>query len=133
MKLLLDTHIWIWWLTSSSPLKVKERASLDEAADAGRLCLSAISMWEAQLLHSKARLELPLRFSDWLERATDPRIVALLPLDRGVVIALDDLPTSFHGDPADRLIVATARAHDLPLATRDRAIRRSRTVELWKP
>jgi PIN domain nuclease of toxin-antitoxin system len=125
--------MWIWWLTAPSPLKAKERASLDEAAESGHLCLSAISMWEAQLLHSKARFELPLPFADWLERATDPRMLAVLPLDRDVVIALADLPTSFHGDPADRLIVATARAHDLRLATRDRAIRRSRTVELWKP
>jgi PIN domain nuclease of toxin-antitoxin system len=132
LKLLLDTHMWIWWLTSSSPLKAKERAALDQAAENGRLCLSAISMWEAQLLHFKARLELPMTFAQWLERATDPRMLAVLPLDRDVVIALCDLPTSFHGDPADRLIVATARAHDLPLATRDRVIRRSRTVALWK-
>ena len=49
-----------------------------------------------------------------------------------VVLAVDSLPASFHGDPADRLIVATARAHRLPLATRDAAIRRSRAVTLWK-
>ena len=50
-----------------------------------------------------------------------------------VVLALDQLPPTFHGDPADRLIVATARAHRLPLATHDRAIRRSRTVKVWSP
>jgi PIN domain nuclease of toxin-antitoxin system len=55
-----------------------------------------------------------------------------VPLDTQVVLALDALPSSFHGDPADRLIVATARSRRLPLATHDATIRRSRTVTLWK-
>lgn len=131
MILLLDTHFWIWWLTPTSPLKSAERNALDAAAEAGGLCLAAISLWEAQLLHSKQRLELPLPFSDWLIRATESRVLTILPLDRDVVIAVDGLPKRFHGDPADRLIVATALTHGLPLATRDRAIRHSRTTKLW--
>ena len=133
MRLLLDTHVWIWWLTPSSPLRRAERVSLDAAADAGELCLSAVSMWEAQLLYEKRRLDLPIPFVEWLERATHSQLAAILPLDRDVVTALDALPRSFHGDPADRLIVSTARAHALPLATHDRAIRRARVVQLWKP
>jgi PIN domain nuclease of toxin-antitoxin system len=131
--LLLDTHFWIWWLTPVSPLRSAERNALDAAAEAGSVYLAAISLWEAQLLHSEQRLRLPLPFSDWLTRATESRVLTVLPLDRDVVIAVDSLPTRFHGDPADRLIVATARTHGMPLATRDRAIRRSRTVKLWSP
>lgn len=130
--ILLDTHIWIWWLTSSSSLKHAERSALDAAAEAGKLCLSVISMWEAQMLHVKQRLELPLPFADWLVRATDAPVLSILPLDSDVIIALEKLPGSFHGDPADRLIVATARAHDIPLATHDGTIRKSRVVKLWK-
>ena len=133
MNLLLDTHFWIWWLTPKSPLKSAERDALDAAAEAGGLCLAAISLWEAQLLHSKQRLQLPLPFPEWLTRATEPRVLTVLPLDREVVIAVDGLPKRFHGDPADRLIVATARTHGIPLATRDRVIRRSRTTKLWSP
>ena len=133
MNLLLDTHIWIWWLTPRSPLKPAERNALDAAAEAGGVCLAAISLSEAQLLHSKQRLQLPLPFPDWLSRATESRVLTVLPLDRDVVIAVDSLPARFHGDPADRLIVATARTHGIPLATRDRAIRRSRTAKLWSP
>lgn len=133
MTLLLDTHFWIWWLTANSSLKLAERNALDAAAEAGGVCLAAISLWEAQLLHSKQRLELPLPLSDWLTRATESRVLTVLPLDRDVVIAADRLPKRFHGDPADRLIVATARTHGVPLATRDRAIRRSRTTKLWSP
>ena len=97
------------------------------------MCLSAVSLWEAQLLNAKHRLELPLPSAQWLVRATEPRVLTVLPLDREVILALEGLSAGFHGDPADRLIVATARTHDLPLATRDRAIRRSRVVRLWKP
>ena len=85
------------------------------------------------MLHSRKRFEIPLPFAEWLTRATDAQVVSVLPLDREVVIALDALPTSFHGDPADRLVVATARAHGFQLATRDAAIRKSRVVKIWKP
>jgi PIN domain nuclease of toxin-antitoxin system len=96
------------------------------------LRLSAISLWEAQMLHAKRRLELPMPFPIWLQAAAAPDVVAVLPLDVDVVLALDALPSSFEGDPADRLIVATARAHGLPLATRDSRIRRSRVVQHWR-
>jgi PIN domain nuclease of toxin-antitoxin system len=59
--------------------------------------------------------------------------VTVLPINVGVVLSLDAMPAGFHGDPADRIIVATARANNLPLATRDSNIRRSRAVKLWKP
>jgi PIN domain nuclease of toxin-antitoxin system len=55
------------------------------------------------------------------------------PLSRAEREALDALPVTFHGDPADRLIVATARAHAMPLATHDAVIRKSRAAQVWKP
>jgi PIN domain nuclease of toxin-antitoxin system len=133
LRALLDTHIWVWWLTGDPALTVRERAALDTAANAGGLCLAAISLWEAQMLHARRRLALPVAFPDWLRRAAAPPVVTILPLDVPVVTALDKLPERFHGDPADRLIVATAKAHELPLATHDTRIRASRTVRVWKP
>ncbi len=133
MRLLLDTHFWVWWLTPASPLTRREREALDSAAETRGVFLSAISLWEAQVLHAKGLLQLPVPFADWLARATDERMLTILPLDRDVVVALGSLPATFHGDPADRLIVATARTHALPLATRDVAIRRSRAAKIWKP
>ena len=76
---------------------------------------------------------LPAPFADWLVRAADERIVSVLPMDVAVVLELDRLPASFHGDPADRLIVATARSHRLSITTHDRAIRKSRVAALWRP
>ena len=133
MSVLLDTHVWLWWLTPDSPLGTSERNALDLTAARGELRLSAISLWEAQMLHAKQRLQLPLPFADWLRRATAADMLRVIPIDIDVVIALDELPGTFHGDPADRVIVATARAHALPLATHDTAIRRSRAARLWKP
>lgn len=133
MKALLDTHIWIWWLLGSDRLSARERQALDQLARDGNAYLSAMSLWEAQMLHSKGRLTLDRSFSLWLEQASLPEIVKLLPLDVDVVIALDQLPPDFHGDPADRLIAATARVHDLVLATHDRAIRSSGVVPIWTP
>ena len=132
MNIVLDTHVWVWWLTAASPLKPSERKALDAAAERRELHVAAISLWEAQVLHAKRRLNLPLPFAGWLARAADPRIVSVLPLDVAVVLAVDALPASFHGDPADRVIVATARAHGMPLATWDAAIRKSRAVSLWR-
>jgi PIN domain nuclease of toxin-antitoxin system len=133
LKVLLDTHIWVWWLLPDSQLPVRERKALDRIANDGGIYLPAICQWEAQMLHTKKRIELPLPFPTWLRRATAPDMLTILPLDAEAVIALGDLPTTFHGDPADRMIVATARAHCLPLATHDDAIKKSRVVKTWKP
>lgn len=131
MSILLDTHVWVWWLTGGSSLSRKECSALDALAERRGLFLSAISLWEAQMLHARGRLELPVPFPEWLAEAADDRILTVIPLDIAVVLALASLPESFHGDPADRLIVATARSRKLPLATRDAAIRKSRLLKLW--
>jgi PIN domain nuclease of toxin-antitoxin system len=132
VKVLLDTHVWIWWLLGSDRLSPPEQHSLDQRAAAGGCHLSAMSLWEAQMLHSKGRLTLDRPFAAWLRQACAPGVVAVLPLDVDVVLALDQLPQSFHGDPADRLIVATALAHGLPLATHDSAIQASGVIPIWQ-
>ena len=131
---LLDTHLWLWWLLGQPELANAEREALDALAAAGTPpALSAISLWEAQMLAAKGRLELGTPLTHWLPTAVAAETVTLLPMDVGVILALEDLPKRLHGDPADRIIVATARAHGLSLATRDANIRHSRSVKLWKP
>ena len=131
MSVLLDTHFWVWWLTPISPLSAAERQELDSLAEQRKLAISAISLWEVQMLHARQRLELPVSLAEWLSQATDENLVTFLPINLDVVLALDQLPASFHGDPADRVILATARATGMSLATRDAAIRKSRLVKLW--
>jgi PIN domain nuclease of toxin-antitoxin system len=132
LTVLLDTHVWLWWLLGSDQLPKKERDELDRLASRGALRLAAVSLWEAQMLHAKSRLVLSRQFDTWIRDAAAANVVQVLPLDVEVVIALDGLPPSFHGDPADRLIVSTSRAHKMPLATHDGAIRKSRVTTLWK-
>lgn len=133
MKVVLDTHVWLWWLEEDSPLSARERDLLDDIAASRGVHLPAICMWEAQVLHSKKRIPMPVPFPTWLRQATAPDLLTILPLDQGTVLGVEDLPATFHGDPADRMIVATARVHDMPLATHDAAIRKSRLVKIWKP
>ncbi len=133
MTVLLDTHVWLWWILGSNRLPARERVALDRLASRAALRLAAVSLWEAQMLHAKGRLTLDRPFDVWIRDAAAAAVVEIAPLDVEVVVALDGLPASFHGDPADRLIVATARAHRFRLATHDRAIRKSRTATLWKP
>ena len=131
MSVLIDTHIWIWWLTGQADLPASNRKRLNEHAKQGTPpFLSAISLWEAQMLCRKGRLVLDMDFGRWLTQATDPEVIRLVPLDASVILALDLLPDSFHGDPADRIIVATAKARSLALMTEDNAIRRSRVVDI---
>ena len=132
MKVLLDTHVWLWWLLGSDRLRKRERTALDRLASRAELRLAAVSLWEAQMLHVKGRLVLDRPFDVWIREAAGAAVIEIAPLDVEVVIALDGLPASFHGDPADRLIVATARAHRIPLATYDRAIRKSRASTIWR-
>ncbi|MBK9267020.1 MAG: type II toxin-antitoxin system VapC family toxin [Polyangiaceae bacterium] len=133
MRVLLDTHVWLWWLLGSDKLPTRERDELDRLASSSALGIAAVTLWETQMLHAKKRLTLNRSFNSWIRDAAAPNVVQVLALDVDVVIALNELPASFHGDPADRLIVATARAHRLSLATHDTAIRRSRVSTLWKP
>jgi len=133
VKVILDTHIWVWWLLPESPLPNRERMALDRIATDKGIFLPAICLWEAQMLHRKRRIELPTPFPTWLRRATAADMLGVLPLNADTVIAVDDLPAAFHGDPADRMIVATASVHDLPLATHDDAIKKSKLVKIWKP
>lgn len=131
MSVLMDTHIWIWWLTGQGNLSSKNRKYLDRLAAGGRPpCLSAISLWEAQMLFHKNRLVLTMDFPRWLVQASDPDVIRLLPLDPTVILALDGLPENFHGDPADRIIVATAQAHALALMTEDKKIQRCRAIQV---
>lgn len=125
--MLIDTHIWIWWLLGgeSSRLSDKEVELLDQHAENGLLFLSAISLLEVQMLVRKNRLKLTVPFEQWLREATRADIIQVLPIDVSVILAVHTLPARFHGDPADRIIYATRKVRDLPLMTHDKQLRKA--------
>ncbi len=133
MSLLLDTHVWLWWLTGAGRLSAAERRALGAAAERELPAISAISLWEAQMLVAKGRVRPTEGFAAWIERMAGPEIVTIVPIDVEVIQALHGLPPTFHGDPADRIIVATARSRALRLATHDAKLRRARAVRIWRP
>lgn len=116
MKLLLDTHIWIWALLDPDRLAPAVRAALE--APENELWLSPISVWEALLLIERGRVTVDTTAVDWVERMsrTLPRREAALTHDIAVASRQLDLP---HQDPADRFLAATARVLGLTLVTAD--------------
>ncbi len=117
--ILLDTHVWLWWLLEEGDLDESERAILDEQALSGEIVISVATIWEAELLHRQGELALLPDFETWIRRATDNQICKVIPIDEEVILAQQRLPENFPEDPADRIIVATALLKDIPLATKD--------------
>lgn len=123
MKLLLDTHILIWWVQGELGLLTdQERRVIVDEVGKHELLVSDISLWEIALLVERRRIRLSLPLRDWLEKATAPPLVQRCHLTPAVVSRTLSLPDNFHRDPADRLIVCTALVHQARLATRDHRI-----------
>jgi PIN domain nuclease of toxin-antitoxin system len=120
--LLLDTHVWLWLVAGSPDLSTEARHSIDGAAAAGTLRIAAISLWEIALLASRGRIVLGKSISLWLEEALADPGPAIDPLSPQIAIESHALPDDFHRDPADRMIVATARVTSAVLMTRDQQI-----------
>jgi PIN domain nuclease of toxin-antitoxin system len=115
LKLLLDTHIWLWSL--SDPARVGKRVMHELKNPRNELWLSPISTWEALTLNAKRRIQLPSDLADWVKRATAPFREAPLTHQIALMATLLSLPQS---DPADRFLTATAQLLRLTLVTADR-------------
>ena len=135
MKYLLDTQAWLWSVLDHPRLSRRARAAVSAVAVQERIGIAAISLKEAAWHLAHGRIVVDEGFGPWplwlRKAATSPQL-EVLPLTVDVAIESEQLGDSFPPDPADRLIAATARAHDLTLITSDRPIRKSRTVRtLW--
>jgi PIN domain nuclease of toxin-antitoxin system len=117
LKLLLDTHIWIWSL--AEPKRLSRRVHRELTDMNNELWLSPVSTWEALLLHAKGRIELPGNVAEWIARATS--LMREAPLTHEIVIAARDLALA-HQDPADRFLAATASVLGLTLVTADQRL-----------
>ncbi len=129
MRLLLDTHVLLWWLNDSGRLSSGQREALDRASEKSPLLVSDISLWEVAMLHSLGRIGLALPLRDWLSKAVAPPRVRTQGISPAIATEVAALPDSFHRDPADRIIVATARVLGATLLTQDRRIVDAALVE----
>lgn len=119
--IVLDTHIWVWWV-HRYPRLTSEHLRQLEAFEVQGLGVSAISCWEVAKLVEGERLELSRPVEEWLSYALSYPGVVFLPLTPAIAVESARLPGEFHRDPADQIIVATARVHQCRLATADRKI-----------
>jgi PIN domain nuclease of toxin-antitoxin system len=118
----LDTHVWLWFMLANAELASNEQNAINRAAASGRLRIAAISVWEAALLASRGRVALGRPLAQWIAEAVSAPGLSIEPLLPQVAVEAASLPDTFHRDPADRLIVATARVANATLMTRDRRI-----------
>lgn len=119
--LLLDTHALLW-LDSGAPMTRESIAAIDDAAGRGQVLVSPVSAWEIGLLVKKRRIRLDLEPLSWFERFLGLPGIRLTPLGVAAAISSSFLDEPFQGDPADRLLVASARTLPATLITRDARI-----------
>ena len=127
--IVVDTHAWIWWLSDATRLGKRARRELETA---NRVGVPAICCLEVAALAARGRIALDRPPLDWLNDALAVRRVELMALSPAVAVRAAQLPVTFPGDPADRLIVATALVEGASVVTRDNRIRRAAVVEtIW--
>ena len=121
--LLLDTHVWVWHLEGDATRLAEGTVGLlDRCGTAGRLHVSDISYWEVAVKSAKCRLIFSVDAAIWLRRAEKAPGIRFIRLDRDVLLLSTRLPGAIHGDPADRMLIATAQLGNVPLVTADRLI-----------
>jgi len=119
--IVLDTHIWVWWIDGGSQLTAQQKAWIQQYETLG-LGVSVISCWEVAKLVEYKRLVLQSSVDDWIDQALVYPGIRLLELTPRIAVESIQLPGSFHRDPADQIIVATARVWNCPLLTADNKI-----------
>ncbi len=130
MNYLLDTHVWIWMM--DDPKRIPKKVATALRKEKHPLAISIMSVWEIAKLVQKNRIDLNMTVDRWIYGALDSELICRIQLDERVALESTKLPGDFHNDPADQIIVATARVHNLTLITADRKILAYRHVKtLW--
>ena len=118
--LLLDTHVWVWYLEGdASHLSPALVALLERLGRRGDLRVLDISYWEVAMKTAKGKLAFSVEPTIWLQRAKKAGGIRFLPLDREILLLSTRLPGTLHNDPADRMLIAAAQLNSLPLVTAD--------------
>lgn len=122
MKYVLDTHVWIWWHMHPKKLSKRVRSIISRPDQYEELLLSAISPWEFSKLLEKKRMGISCDPEKWIREALEMSKLRLVPLTPTLSYRSTTLPPPFHEDPADQIIVATAREEKATVMTKDKLI-----------
>jgi len=120
--LVIDTHVWLWLESEPDRLGGAARARIERAARAGRLWVSVMSVWEIGMLVAKDRIRLSMPVDEWVRQASATPGMQMLGVIPEIALESTRLPDAPHGDPVDRLLMASARLHNLTLVTADEKI-----------
>ena len=119
--ILLDTHTWIW--SHSATKRLSDRVTkLIQTTQTDQRAIASISIWEFAMMVTKGRITAKIDPKRWLNNAISMSGLQVIELTPEIAVESCSLPGDFHRDPADRIIVATARTHHLTLLTKDRKI-----------
>jgi PIN domain nuclease of toxin-antitoxin system len=121
--IVLDTHAWIWWVSSPEYLSETAKQIIDEAATGKNIFISSISAWEIAILVSRGRLKLTMNPADWVAASEALPFFDFVPVSNSIALKSVQLPGILHNDPADRIIIATAVSLGATLVTKDEKIR----------
>ena len=122
--LLIDTHIWLWYASLNPRLHQPGCIAIDAAIRSGRLRVSVISLWEISQLEAAGRLHLNIPVEEWIQATLTLPGLKVIQLELPIILDAHRLPGEFHKDPADQILVATARHHGMTLMTEDKKILR---------
>jgi PIN domain nuclease of toxin-antitoxin system len=123
MPIVLDTHAWLWWVTKDRRLSRRARTMIERAAARGELYVSIFSVWEMAKKVEKGQLALDRPVDEWIDEALAIEGLQIAELTRAIAVDSCQLPLPFHGDPADQIIVASARSLSATLITKDQRLR----------
>ena len=121
--IVLDTMAWIWWVSAPEKLSRRAAREIESASRSGSAAVSSFSVWELSMLVARGRLRFTLDLGEWLAECEKLPGVRFVPVSNAIALASVNLPGAFHADPADRIIVATARHLGAGIVTNDRKIR----------
>jgi PIN domain nuclease of toxin-antitoxin system len=120
MMILLDTHVFLWYISADSQLPIEYRDAIRDPDN--QVFLSAASVWEAVIKYALGKLPLPEAAAEYLPRQREAHRIASLPVEESALVHLARLP-ALHRDPFDRILIAQALQHGMKLATVDDAVR----------
>lgn len=134
-KLLLDTHVLLWYITQAKKLKPQFLTIVNQSSE-GNILISPMSIWEISMLVERKKIELEIDVAEWSERVFSHPAVSLAAFTPEIAIFSNRLPNGMHGDPVDRILVATAHNYHSVLVTCDEKLLeygKGQLISVYKP